>query len=186
MDESLPEPSGSPVAQAPALPDHDDAPPPEDVPGPPRPPGLHKALMRHTGFLISRMGMVAQKQFAERIDSLGLTPRMWGAMNVLDAEGAITQHALGKCVGIDPSSMVSTIDELEARGLVERRRHPSDRRAHALHITTKGRQTLTRGRELARQAQEDLLAPLSAEEREQLHELLLRLALATSDVSKDV
>lgn len=142
--------------------------------------------MRHTGFLISRMGMVAQKQFAERINSLGLTPRMWGAMNVLDAEGAITQHALGKCVGIDPSSMVSTIDELEARGLVERRRHPSDRRAHALHITTKGRQTLTRGRELARLAQEDLLAPLNAEEREQLHELLLRLALATSHVSKDV
>ena len=105
--------------------------------------------MRHTGFLISRMGMVAQKQFAERIESLGLTPRMWGALNVLDAEGAITQHALGKCVGSDPSSMVSTIDELEARGSSSAGAIPSDRRAHALHVTTKGRQTLTRGRELA-------------------------------------
>jgi DNA-binding MarR family transcriptional regulator len=141
------------------------------------PAGLHSALMRHTGFLISRMGMVAQKQFAERMESLGLTPRMWGALNVLDAEGAITQHALGKCVGSDPSSMVSTIDDLESRGLVERRRHPSDRRAHALHITAKGRQMLTRGRELAMQAQADLLEPLSQEERDQLHDLLLRLAL---------
>jgi DNA-binding MarR family transcriptional regulator len=137
--------------------------------------------MRHTGFLISRVGMVAQKQFAERIESLGLTPRMWGALNVLEAEGAITQHALGKCVGTDPSSMVSTIDELESQGLVERRRHPSDRRAHALHVTTKGRQTLALGRELAIDAQADLLAPLNAEEREQLHALLLRLALHASD-----
>jgi len=140
--------------------------------------------MRHTGFLISRMGLVAQKQFAERLESLGLTTRMWGVLNVLEVEGAITQHALGKCVGIDPSSTVSTIDELEARGLVERRRHPSDRRAHALHLTPKGRQTLARGRELAKQAQADLLAPLDADERAQLHELLLRLALHTSDVRK--
>ena len=145
--------------------------------------GLHSALLRHIGFLISRMGMVAQRQFAERMEALGLTPRMWGALNVLEAEGAITQHALGKCVGSDPSSMVSTIDELEARGLVERRRHPSDRRAHALHVTTKGRQTLARGRELAKQAQDDLLEPLNDDERAQLHELLLRVALHAHVVS---
>jgi DNA-binding MarR family transcriptional regulator len=150
----------------------------------PGPPALHSALLRHTGFLISRMGMVAQKRFAELIDSIGLTPRMWGALNVLDAEGEITQHALCKSVGMDPSSMVSTIDELESMGLVERRRHPTDRRAHALHVTAAGRETLNRGRKLARRAQDDLLAPLNAEEREQLHSLLLRLALASQDVGK--
>jgi DNA-binding MarR family transcriptional regulator len=143
----------------------------------PIPPGVHEALMRHTGFLISRMGLVAQRQFAERIDTLGLTTRGWGALNVLDAEGPITQHRLCTCTGIDPSSMVATIDELEARGLVQRHRHPSDRRAHALHMTDSGRQTLARGRELARVAQEELLAPLSPDERAQLHELLLRLVL---------
>lgn len=146
---------------------------------PPGPPGIHRALLHHTGFLISRMGFVAQKQFAERIDSLGLSTRMWGALNVLEAEGAITQHALCTCIGMDPSSMVSTIDELEAKGLVQRRPHPSDRRAHALHLTDNGRQTLSRGRKLAEGAEEELLAPLSAEEREQLHGLLLRLALAS-------
>lgn len=146
------------------------------------PPGVHDALTKHTGFLLSRVGMVAAKQFSERIEQLGLNTRMWGALNVLDAEGAITQHALGKCTGIDPSSMVSTIDDLEKEGLVERQPHPTDRRAHALHITDKGHETLKRGRQLARGAQEDLLSPLSADERKQLHELLLRIALATSDV----
>jgi DNA-binding MarR family transcriptional regulator len=152
---------------------------------PPGPPMLHKALAKHTGFLLSRMGMVAMKQFSLRLEELGLNTRMWGALNVLDAEGAVTQHMLGKSTGIDPSSMVSTIDELERNGLVERRRHPTDRRAHALHITEKGHETLARGRQLARRAQEDLLAPLDADERKQLHELLLRMALATENVRPD-
>jgi DNA-binding MarR family transcriptional regulator len=123
------------------------------------------------------MGHAAAKQFGERLAELGLTTRMWGALNVLEAEGPTTQQFLGKCTGIDPSSMVATIDDLESRGLVERRPHPSDRRAHSLHITDQGREALTRGRQLARGAQEDLLAPLSREERKLLHELLLKLAL---------
>jgi DNA-binding MarR family transcriptional regulator len=148
------------------------------------PPGVHHALVKHTGFLLARMGHVAAKQFSGRLEELGLTTRMWGALNVLDAEGAITQQTLGKCTGIDPSSMVSTIDDLEAAGLVERRQHPSDRRAHALHVTDDGRATLARGRQLARQAQEDLLTPLDPDERKQLHDLLLRLALASAPWAK--
>ncbi len=145
--------------------------------------GVHAALLRNTGFLLSRMGMAAQKKFAERIEQLELTPRMWGALNVLDHEGEITQHALCKSIGMDPSSMVSTIDELEAQGLVERRRHPSDRRAHALHVTARGREVLERGRKLASQAQEELLAPLSAEERKQLQQLLLKLVAAKHEAA---
>jgi DNA-binding MarR family transcriptional regulator len=144
-------------------------------------PGLHAALMRHTGFLINKIGAVARKRFTERLETLGLNLRMWGVLNVLDVEGPITQHALGKSVGIDPSSMVSTIDELEENGLVERRRHPTDRRAHALHLTDRGRDKLARGRDIAREAQDELLAPLDAAERKQLHEMLCRIARAADD-----
>lgn len=145
------------------------------------PPGLHSALSRHTGFLINRIGAEARKRFEAKLDSLGLNLRMWGVLNVLDVEGSITQHRLGQCVGIDPSSMVSTIDELEGMGLVERRRHPTDRRAHALYLTELGRTTLKAGRELAREAQNDLLGSLSGAERKQLHELLLRVASGMGD-----
>ena len=79
--------------------------------------------------------------------------------------------------------MVSTIDELESKGMVERRRHPSDRRAYALHITKQKHDTLTRDRELSREAQDELLAPLSEEERAQLRELLLKLALASGELT---
>jgi DNA-binding MarR family transcriptional regulator len=147
---------------------------------PPGPPGMHRALIKQTGFLLARMGMVAAKLFSERIAELGLTTRMWGALNVLAAEGTTTQQFLGRCAGIDPSSMVATIDDLEARGFVERRPHPSDRRAHAVHITERGREVLARGRRVAREAQQELFAPLSDEERKSLHELLMRLATAST------
>lgn len=141
-------------------------------------PGLHGALVRNTGYLVSRLGVFASKRFAERIETLGLTTRMWGALNVISSEQMITQQRLGQSIGMDPSSMVAAIDKLESRGLVERRLHPSDRRAHALHITAKGEEILERGRQLAREAQEELLAPLDTQERQQLHDLLLRLAVA--------
>src|ERR1700729_4485538 len=98
-------------------------------------PVLHPALLRNTGYLISRLGFYASKQFAERLATMGLTPRTWGATNMLDPEGDVSQQQLGRAAGIDPSSMVSTIDELEAQGWVERRRRPTHRRAYALHIT---------------------------------------------------
>lgn len=145
------------------------------MPGGTRASVLHEALTQNTGFLISRMGLLAARGFAERIAEVGLTPRGWGALSVLDKEGAITQQQLGAFIGMDPSTMVATIDELEAQGLVERRRNPQDRRAHALHITPKGRRTLSQGRKVARRAQEELLAPLGTEERDQLHDLLLAL-----------
>ena len=126
------------------------------------------------------MGVIAQKRFSAKLEAVGLTPRMFGALNVLEAEGPVTQGALCKGIGMDPSSMVSTIDELEAKGLVERRPHPGDRRAHALHVTDAGRETLLRGRKVALAAQDELLAPLSDDEREQLRSLLLRIAVAPS------
>jgi DNA-binding MarR family transcriptional regulator len=142
----------------------------------PEPVFPHPALARNTGFLISRLGTMAQRHFAEAMAQIDLTPRMWGAMNVLDAEGPISQQGLGRSIGMDPSSMVAAIDELESKGLVQRRRDPNDRRAYALHITEAGREKLTEGRRLARAAQEQLLAGLTTEERAQLHALLLRVA----------
>jgi MarR family transcriptional regulator, lower aerobic nicotinate degradation pathway regulator len=139
-------------------------------------PAVHSVLAKHTGFLLSRLGNMSRKRFGELLEELGLTTRGWAALNVLEHEGPIAQHALGRLIGMDPSSMVATIDELEAAGLVERRRHPTDRRSHALHVTDAGRERLARGRELVVQAQDELLAPLSTAERRQLHDLLLRVS----------
>ena len=140
-----------------------------------------EALTRYIGFLVSRMGTITQKRFSSRLEAVEVTPRMWGALNVLEAAGSITQHGLCKRTGMDPSSMVATIDDLERKGLVERRAHPSDRRAYALHVTDAGRETLARGREVVQEVEDELLAPLDDAEREQLRSLLLRLVTAAGN-----
>ena len=146
-------------------------------------PSVPEALTRYTGFLLSKMGTIAQKRFSSRLEALDLTPRMWGTLNVLEAAAPITQHGLCKYIGMDPSSMVATIEDLEKKGLVERRAHPSDRRAYALHVTDAGRETLSRGRDVVQEVQDELLAPLDDAEREQLRSLLLRLVAAAGNTS---
>jgi DNA-binding MarR family transcriptional regulator len=88
----------------------------------------------------------------------------------------MSQHQLHEKTAIDPSSMVAVIDELEARGLAERRPDPADRRARQVFLTEQGEQTLQRIRGLAAGLQREFFGTLTAEERKTLHALLRKLA----------
>ena len=81
-------------------------------------------------------------------------------------------------MGLDPSGLVAVIDGLEDAGLLERRRHPADRRRHAIHLTRSGRRKLARAREVAMQREAALLDPLDHGDAEVLRELLLRVVAA--------
>ena len=72
--------------------------------------------------------------------------------------------------------MVAVIDELQSRGLAERRQNPGDRRARTIYLTEQGEQTLTRIRGLAAELQQEFFAALSGDERRELHALLRKLA----------
>jgi DNA-binding MarR family transcriptional regulator len=71
--------------------------------------------------------------------------------------------------------MVALVDELEQRGLVERRPDPADRRVRALFLTKKGRETLARGREIAKQHERQLTRGMPAADRKRLTELLQKI-----------
>jgi DNA-binding MarR family transcriptional regulator len=72
--------------------------------------------------------------------------------------------------------MVGLVDDLEARGLVERRRHHGDRRAYALFLTDTARDLLTQADRAADTVEAEMLAPLSADDRDHLFALLRRVA----------
>jgi DNA-binding MarR family transcriptional regulator len=133
-------------------------------------------LASATGFLLSWMGRKTASGFAEALQPLGLRPPHFGILNLVAARPGITQQELVAGSLIDPSSMVAVIDELEELGLAERRRHPQDRRKHAVYVTAKGRRTLGRAREVAVAYADELLAPLDADEQETLRLLLRKLA----------
>jgi DNA-binding MarR family transcriptional regulator len=136
----------------------------------------HAALRRFPGFLMFWIGQRTASRFAQALAPTGLHPRDFGLLNVLQHETRASQLELGRILGIDPSSMVGLLDDLEARGLVERHRNPVDRRAYQLRLTDDGTAMLERGRRIAGRLQRELLAGLDPAEREELVRLLAKVA----------
>ena len=128
------------------------------------------------GFLLSWNGQRMAQKFAAAMDTLGLRPPDFGVMTLIDAAPGSAQQELVARSMIDASSMVAVLDELEGMGLVERRRHPDDRRKHAVYLTARGRRMLARARVVAMKTAQETFAPLNATELETLRLLLRKLA----------
>jgi DNA-binding MarR family transcriptional regulator len=141
-----------------------------------RVPTLPEELVGSATFLLKRLGFAAKEQAMKAYDAVGLHPYHHAVLIALTEGSHDTQGAIADALGYDRGQLVGLLDELEERGLVERRRDPKDRRRHLVRITPQGKRTLRALRTLARQVEADFLSPLSNEEREELHTLLLRLA----------
>jgi DNA-binding MarR family transcriptional regulator len=139
-----------------------------------RPPA---ALAEYTGFLMNWVALRSRRHFATRLqERFDLHPRDFGALNVIERDPGLTQHALGEAAGVDPSSMVAALDGLEARGLAERRPHPSDRRKRAVYLTDEGREVVREARGIAAATGAEILGVLTDEERAELNRIMRKLA----------
>lgn len=127
-------------------------------------------------FLLAQLGAYAASQFAERLGSLELTPPDAGILRLLRVAAGMSQQELAAKLQIHPSRLVAILDNLEKRGLVERRANPDDRRLYSLHLTKDGGELLQRIGRVAREHQDALLTALNKEERNELTTLLLRVA----------
>jgi len=127
-------------------------------------------------WLLSQVGAHAAERFRERLAALELVPPHAGILRLISAEEGLSQRALSALIGLVPSRLVGLLDELEQRGLVERRRDPQDRRSHSLFLTDRGRNTLDAIGRVAREHQQGLLRALTEEERALLAALLIRVA----------
>jgi DNA-binding MarR family transcriptional regulator len=132
--------------------------------------------LRSVGFTISSSGYAIARRFRQILAPLELEPREFALLRAVRAAEGQSQQAIGEELQIPASRMVAFVDALEARGLLERRRNQEDRRARALHLTADGRRLLSRAFALAASHERDLCARLSDEEREQLLDLLQRIA----------
>jgi DNA-binding MarR family transcriptional regulator len=133
------------------------------------------ALSEFAGQLFFRLWRASHTRIASALEVLDLTPALFGLLNLLGSVEGANQQELGRAMGVDPSTMVSLIDELETRGLAKRQPHPNDRRARAVVLTAQGRRLRERGRRMANQVEDEVLGGLSDADRQELLRLL-RLA----------
>jgi DNA-binding MarR family transcriptional regulator len=127
-------------------------------------------------FLLSKVGFEASRRFRVALAPLGLEPRHFALMRYVAADEGQTQQALGDALGIPKSRMVSLVDDLEARGLLERRLRSDDRRARALHLTPEGCDMLEHALRVEADHNSALTGRLSPEEYRQLVKVLQKLA----------
>jgi DNA-binding MarR family transcriptional regulator len=137
-------------------------------------PSVDAEFAEFAGQLFFRLWRVSHARTAEALEPLGLTPALFALLNLLRVSDGASQQELGSEMGVDPSTMVSLIDRLESAGLAKRRAHPTDRRAHAVALTPKGRRVLERARRSATHVQADVLRGLTGDERRELMTLLRR------------
>jgi DNA-binding MarR family transcriptional regulator len=137
---------------------------------------LPPSLTRWPGYLLTFIAEHSSERFDRALAVDGLKGRHVSVLAVVDAEGAMSQRALGRRLRIDKSPLVGVIDDLEAGGYAERRRSPRDRRVQEIHLTESGRHVLRRAEKLADRENARAFSVLDDEEREQLQAMLLRVA----------
>jgi DNA-binding MarR family transcriptional regulator len=126
-------------------------------------------------FLLTRLGNRQATAFGGLLRPIDLRPKQFAVMNIVALADGPSQQEVGTRMELDPSGLIATIDELEARGWLERRRSEKDRRRYALYLTGSGQAKLEEGRRAARDRAEELTSRLDPKERSALLGLLGKL-----------
>ena len=133
--------------------------------------GLLPSLL---GYALRRAQSAVFADFAGTFARAGeaLTPGEFGLLVLVERNGGLSQMTLARALGIDRSTLVPILDRLQERGLVVRRRSPTDGRMHALALTPNGTKALARYTKLVRGHERRIATGLSADETRTLLELL--------------
>jgi MarR family transcriptional regulator, transcriptional regulator for hemolysin len=115
-------------------------------------------------FLLGHASHVLTTELTARLADLGITQRGYCVLSKA-VTGDRTQIKLADMCGMDKTTMVVTLDELEKSGLVERKLSPTDRRARIIVLTDEGRRVTNRAAEIVAGVYTDVLGVLPEDER---------------------
>lgn len=132
---------------------------------------LHTLL----GYHLRRAQVAVFKDFAQAVGAEDISPGLFGALTIIGGNEGLSQNDLAGALALDRSTLVSVIDKLETRELVERRKSETDRRRHALFLTSTGKAMLKRLKNQVAEHERNIAKDLSKTERNSLIDLLRRL-----------
>jgi DNA-binding MarR family transcriptional regulator len=142
---------------------------------PPMSPSAPTRVRMKPSWLLNQAAIPANRLVAACLAGIQARRHHYVLLAALDEVGSASQAELSRRTTIDRSDMVATVNELAERGLVQRAPDPTDRRRNVVSLTAAGRRHLRKLDTLLTKVQDDLLAPLSPDEREQLVHLLTRV-----------
>jgi DNA-binding MarR family transcriptional regulator len=126
--------------------------------------------------LFFRLSRASGEGLGDALSAVGLRAPEYAILHQLYDAGPMSQQALGRSLRIHASNLVAMIDQLESDGLLIRRRDPDDRRRYLLELTDDGVRRLAAAERAAQEAEADMLAPLTAAERDRLRRYLTKMA----------
>lgn len=115
------------------------------------------------------------RDFAESLGEFDVTPGLFGILVIIEANSGLKQTELARAAHLDRSTVVSVIDNLERRGLVERRPAENDRRSNSLVLTADGTALLKKLKRRVQEHEKRLVEHLSEDERTTLVSLLQKI-----------
>jgi len=133
------------------------------------------ALTSDLCWLLSRASHGLMTELTAALEDAGISPRAHSVLATA-MTGDYTQSELARLVGLDKTTMVVTVDELEAAGLAERRPARSDRRARVIVVTKAGERKVREADKVLDRVRETVLSELPDDDREAFLRSLARLA----------
>lgn len=132
------------------------------------------ALKHNTGFLLSCVVAVSAQHYETTLKAVNFNPHHVGVLELVQAR-------ISEQLGIFKPIIVKFINELEAKEFVQRRPHPTDKRAVEIHLLPKGADCLKQIRSVSQQATKQFFGALSKTERQQFHNMLTKIANSAVD-----
>jgi len=137
--------------------------------------GIPQRLTGKPSWLLTQLATHARRLVADGHAEVGAGPYQYRVLAALHEFGASSQADLARRGNLDRSDVVAAVNELAERDFVERTPDPDDRRRNVVRLTRAGARQLRRMDRALDKVQDQLLAPLSAADRQTLARLLTRL-----------
>jgi DNA-binding MarR family transcriptional regulator len=135
-------------------------------------------------FAVRHVWLGMRSAIEDGLAEFGLTVPQFATLMMLDDSPGLSVAEVARLCGSTRQSANEMVAGLEARGLVQRAPHPTDRRAHQLHATEAGREMYRKARPAVRRREDELEAGLSPEVRQAAREWMAALALSCGVAEK--
>jgi len=136
------------------------------------------------GHAIRRLHQISVGIFHQETQDLNITPVQYAILQTVHNHPGTDQRSLARLIALDTSTTAGVVDRLESRALLTRNASPDDRRVRLLTLTRDGEALLQQAIPRMQRAQELILGPLNAEQREQFMQLIDLLVTENNDLSR--